>query len=159
MLTHVAPGRVTQLIVDVISNSIIQIQWGPPERPNGILTFYTIVVVNQQTGFIFTSEVDATDAEVVIVDGLSMLQLWCTESCTCIHIYNNLSGAYIPYTVQVFASTEAGMGVPVTTVIYSKHGGEPKMHVSLCCLLHASVNIIVYQRRYEWITCSHKLLC
>ena len=75
MLTHVAPGRVTQLIVDVISNSIIQIQWGPPERPNGILTFYTIVVVNQQTGFIFTSEVDATDAEVVIVDGLSMLQL------------------------------------------------------------------------------------
>ena len=34
------------------------------------------------------------------------------------------SGAFVPYTVQVFASTEAGRSNPVTSVIYTRHGGK-----------------------------------
>ena len=60
-------------MVDVISDSHIQVQWGPPARANGILTHYTIVVFNQQTAFNFSSQVAASAAEVIIVPGLSML--------------------------------------------------------------------------------------
>ena len=62
-------------MVDVINDSSIEIQWGPPARPNGILTHYSIEVFNQLTGFNFSCEVNALDAEVFIVGGLSMLQV------------------------------------------------------------------------------------
>ena len=34
------------------------------------------------------------------------------------------TGAFVPYTVQVFASTEAGRGNPATSLIYTRHGGK-----------------------------------
>ena len=64
---------VTQLIVDVISESSILVQWGPPEYSNGILTHYTVVVFNQLTEFNFTSRVDVLDANVITVTGLSII--------------------------------------------------------------------------------------
>ena len=33
-------------------------------------------------------------------------------------------GPFVPYTVQVSASTEAGEGNPITSLIYTKHGGK-----------------------------------
>ena len=61
-------------MVDVINDSSIEIQWGPPVRSNGILTHYSIEVFNKLTEFSFSSQVNALDAEVFIVNGLSMLQ-------------------------------------------------------------------------------------
>ena len=72
---YTAPQEVTQLMVDVINDSSIEIQWGPPARSNGILTHYSIEVFNQLTGFNFSSQVDILDADVIIVSGLSMLQV------------------------------------------------------------------------------------
>ena len=37
---------------------------------------------------------------------------------------NMHSGAFVPYTVQVFASTEAGRGNLSTSLIYTQHGGK-----------------------------------
>ena len=71
---YTAPLEVTQLMVDVINDSSIEIQWGPPVRSNGILTHYSIEVFNRLTGFNFFSKVNALDAEVFIVTSLSMLQ-------------------------------------------------------------------------------------
>ena len=70
-IPYTAPQQVTQVIVNVISESSILVQWGPPERSNGILTHYTVVVFNQRTGFNFTSRVNALDANVITVTGLS----------------------------------------------------------------------------------------
>ena len=60
-------------MVDAISDSSIQVQWGPPARANGILTDYTITVFNRETEFDFSTQVNASVAEVITVGGLSML--------------------------------------------------------------------------------------
>lgn len=75
LLVHAAPQEVTEVVVDVISDSRIQVQWGPPVRSNGILTYYSIAVLNQQTGFNFSSQINALAAEVITVSGLSMLNI------------------------------------------------------------------------------------
>ena len=63
------------MVVDIISDNSIQVQWGPPARANGILTHYTVTVFNQETGFDFSSQINASDAEVITVTGLSMLNI------------------------------------------------------------------------------------
>ena len=67
-----APLEVTELDVDVISDSNILVQWDPPARANGILIYYTIVVFNNLTGYIFSSQVDSMDEEEASISGLSM---------------------------------------------------------------------------------------
>ena len=124
------------MVVDVISNSSIQVQWGPPARTNGILTHYTITVFNQETGFDFSSQINASDADVITVNGLSMLSIQTSPLVSFLHpcfTYLMFSGAFVPYTVQVFASTEAGEGSPVTSLIYTRHGGKALLqtHYSL----------------------------
>ena len=63
------------MVVDVISDSSIQVQWGPPARANGILTHYTVIVFNRETGFDFSTEVNTSAAEVITVPGLRMLNI------------------------------------------------------------------------------------
>ena len=77
MCTHytIAPQEVTQVMIYVINDSTVQVQWGPPARSNGILTNYSIVVSNQLTAFNFSSQVNASDAKMVTVTGLSMFSL------------------------------------------------------------------------------------
>ena len=48
------------------------------------------------------------------LDGLS-------DDCVCVIIH---SGAFVPYTIQIFASTQAGRGNPVSSVVYTRHGGN-----------------------------------
>ena len=69
-----APQEVTQLVVDVISDSSVLVRWSPPTRArtNGILTYYTVVVFNKLTGYNFSSQVDSMDEEEVAISGLSM---------------------------------------------------------------------------------------
>ena len=62
----------TQVMVDVISDTSIQVQWGPPTQSNGILTHYTVVVFNELTSFNSSTQVDVSDADVLTVTGLSM---------------------------------------------------------------------------------------
>ena len=66
-----APLEVTQVMVDVISDTSIQVQWGPPTQSNGILTHYTVVVFNELTSFNSSTQVDVSDADVLTVTGLS----------------------------------------------------------------------------------------
>jgi hypothetical protein len=68
-----APQEVSQIVVDVISNSSIQVQWGPPARANGILTHYIITVFSHETEFDFSAEVNSSAAEVITISGLRML--------------------------------------------------------------------------------------
>ena len=71
-LLFTAPLEVTQVIIDVISDTSIQVQWGPPTQSNGILTHYTVVVFNELTSFNSSTQVDVSDADVLTVTGLSM---------------------------------------------------------------------------------------
>ena len=61
----------TQVIVDVISDTSIQVQWGPPTQSNGILTHYTVVVFNELTSFNISTQIDVSDADVLTITGLS----------------------------------------------------------------------------------------
>ena len=70
---YLAPQEVSQMMVDVISDSSIQVQWGPPTRANGILTHYTVAIFNQETGFDFSVQVNSSAAEVLTIPGLRML--------------------------------------------------------------------------------------
>ena len=63
------------MTVDVISDSSIQVQWGPPSQANGILTHYTVTVFNRETGFDFSTQVNTSAAEVITVPGLRMLTI------------------------------------------------------------------------------------
>ena len=58
-------------MVDVLSDTTIQVQWGPPALSNGILIHYTVIVYNQLTGYIFSSQINPVDAEVITVQDLS----------------------------------------------------------------------------------------
>ena len=58
-------------MVDVISDTSIQVQWGPPTQSNGILIHYTVVVFNEVTSFNSSTQIDVSDADVLIVTGLS----------------------------------------------------------------------------------------
>ena len=58
------------VVVDVISNEIIDVLWDPPIRPNGILTYYTIIVFNEMTAFNFSTAVPASDYTETTVTGL-----------------------------------------------------------------------------------------
>ena len=58
------------VVVDVISDEIIDVLWDPPTRPNGILTYYTIIVFNEMTGFNFSTTVPASDYTETTVTGL-----------------------------------------------------------------------------------------
>ena len=40
-------------------------------------------------------------------------------------------GAFVPYTVQVFASTEGGRNSPVSSFVYTSHGSKYK-HLEHC---------------------------
>ena len=62
----------TRLVVDVTSDTSIHVQWSPPARANGILTYYTVVVFNTLTGYNFSSQVDSIEGEVETISGLSM---------------------------------------------------------------------------------------
>ena len=66
-------------MVDVLNDSSIEVQWGPPARSNGVLTHYIVEVFNQLTGFNFSSTINALDAEVVIFSELSRL---CNQKIT-----------------------------------------------------------------------------
>lgn len=61
------------LAVDVISNETIDVLWDPPTQPNGILTYYTIIVLNERTGFNFSTTVPASDYTEITVTGLRKL--------------------------------------------------------------------------------------
>ena len=70
---YTAPQEVTQLMVDVINDSSIEVQWGPPARSNGILTHYTIDVFSLVSEFNFSSIVDASSVTEITISGLSTL--------------------------------------------------------------------------------------
>ena len=112
------------MTVDIISDSSIQVQWGPPARANGILTHYTVIVFNRETGFDFSTEVNTSAAEVITVPGLRMLNIQPLIIKLISFLCFFYSVPFIPYTVQVLASTEAGEGSAVTSLIYTRHGGK-----------------------------------
>lgn len=70
---YLAPQEVTQLAIDVISTTTILVRWGPPARANGILTYYSVIVFNEITGYNFSSQVDTMGDSEVTITGLSML--------------------------------------------------------------------------------------
>lgn len=68
-----APQKVTQLVVRVISDNSVSVQWSPPVRANGILTYYSVLVFNKRAGYNSSSQVDANDDGEVTIHGLSAL--------------------------------------------------------------------------------------
>ena len=68
-----APQKVTQLVVSVISDNSVRVQWSPPVRANGILTYYSVLVFNKRAGYNSSSQIDANDDGEVTIHGLSAL--------------------------------------------------------------------------------------
>ena len=87
-------------MVDVNSDTSIQVQWGPPTQSNGILTHYTVVVFNKLTSFNSSTQVDISDADVLLInvtglstyynilhDNITLITqvLLCPTLCKCLH--------------------------------------------------------------------------
>ena len=70
-----APQEVTQLVVDVVSDSSVIVRWSPPAHANGILTDYKVVVFNILTGYNFSFQVNFLEDREVSISGLSMLYI------------------------------------------------------------------------------------
>ena len=70
IFSRTVPSEVNNLVVDAISNEIIDVLWDPPTHPNGILTYYTITVFNEMTGFNFSRTLPASDFTETTVTGL-----------------------------------------------------------------------------------------
>ena len=68
--SYIAPSEVNNLVIDAVSNEVIDVLWDPPTRPNGILTHYTIIVFNEMTEFNFSTTVPASDYTEATVTGL-----------------------------------------------------------------------------------------
>ena len=122
----------TQLVVDVVSDNSVIVRWSPPVHANGILTYYTVVVFNKQVGYNFSSQVNSLEDREVSISGLSMSYNVIIMLISAVHklsdfsasVCNMHSDVFVPYTVQVFASTEAGRGNPATSLVYTRHGGK-----------------------------------
>ena len=64
---HEVPSEVNHVVINVTSDSSILVQWDPPTYPNGILTFYDVIVFNILTNFNFSAQIDVLDTREVIV--------------------------------------------------------------------------------------------
>ena len=60
----------------MISNSSIQVQWDPPTHPNGILTYYDVIVFNNLTNFSISAQIGAiSDTREVTVRGMGKFNM------------------------------------------------------------------------------------
>ena len=62
-------------MISVISNSSILVQWDPPMHPNGILTYYDVIVFNILTNFSVSAQIGVSDTREMIVTDMGKLLL------------------------------------------------------------------------------------
>ena len=121
MYYYVVPSEIYDVVINVTSNSSILVQWDPPSHPNGILTYYDVIVFNSFTGFNFSARINASDKREIIVTELGKIIFLCVQ---CL-IHSLLAEPFVGYTVQVFASTEAGRSKAGTELlVFTEHGGN-----------------------------------
>ena len=70
--TYEVPSEVNHVVIKVTSNSSVLIQWAHPTHPNGILTYYDVIVFNDLTKFNFSVQVDVKDTREVTVTEMGM---------------------------------------------------------------------------------------
>ena len=68
-----APSQVNNVAIEVLSNTSIAVKWDPPSRPNGVITYYDIIVYNEHTGFNYSRAIHSTDEQEATVEGLRKL--------------------------------------------------------------------------------------
>ena len=61
IICFTVPSEVSNVVISVISNSSILVQWDPPTHPNGILTSYDVIVVNILTKFNVSAQINIPD--------------------------------------------------------------------------------------------------
>ena len=71
--TYEVPSEVNHVVIKVTSNSSVLIQWGHPTHPNGILTYYDVIVFNDLTKFNFSVQVDVKDTREVTVTEMGII--------------------------------------------------------------------------------------
>ena len=69
------PSEVSNVVISVISNSSILVQWGPPTHPNGVLTYYDVIVFNILTKFNVSAQINVSDTRQMIVTEMGKLFL------------------------------------------------------------------------------------
>ena len=65
----------SNVVISVISNSSILVQWDPPTHPNGILTYYDVIVFNILTNFSVSAQISVSDTQEMIVTDMGKLLL------------------------------------------------------------------------------------
>lgn len=121
---YIAPSEVSSVLIDVISNESIDVLWDPPTRPNGILTYYSVIVFNEMTGFNFSMTVPASEYTEITVTGLRKKNITSGAYVTVYILLLQHAESFVPYTIQVYASTAAGRGRAVSTMAFTGHGGD-----------------------------------
>ena len=107
-------------MVRVTSNSSMTVAWNPPEMANGVLQNYTVRIYNELSDYSREFEIQPSDRRWVNVDGLGEENIDAPTiyDSHCLH-----SEPFIPYTVEVRASTMAGDGEPFRMIEFTEHGG------------------------------------
>ena len=78
LTSYTAPSEVTNFLVGVLSDTSLIIFWGPPERPNGILTHYAYTVSDNPAALGPEQTTAANDSQpqyTIRVDSLSKLSM------------------------------------------------------------------------------------
>ena len=111
----IVPGQVGNLIASFDSNGAmfnttsrmytldVNIVWDSPAYPNGVITSYEVIVTRTD------------NSSDVVISNDAVIDLAVTESVMIL--------PYTNYTVTVAASTSAGQGDSVTTIIQSPEAG------------------------------------
>ena len=107
-------------MINVTSNTSILVQWDPPMHPNGILTYYDVIVFNKLTNFNFSAQIATRE---LALTGLGKFGFSITIHPSRCHTLQH-SEPFTAYTVQVLASTEAGRGSATSTLIFTEQGGR-----------------------------------
>lgn len=81
-MSYTVPSEVNNVIISVISNESILVQWDPPMYPNGILTNYDVIVLNRLTEFNYSGQINVSDAREMLVTELGK-----RYSCCNVHVH------------------------------------------------------------------------
>ena len=61
IICFTVPSEVSNVVISVIFNSSTLVQWDPPTHPNGILTYYDVIMVNILTKFNVSAQINISD--------------------------------------------------------------------------------------------------
>ena len=109
--------------MEVVSNSSFTVTWDPPLMPNGILLSYTVSIYNHLNNYReeVIQNISTTSTRTVTVNDLGKESL--LFNLKSMPFFFALLEPFIPYTIEMTATTIVGEGELTSQIAFTEHGG------------------------------------